>query len=178
MPRLAVYELGVHYLDVFRYLFGNPTTVYARLHKLSEEIAGEDVQIITIGFADKTLTGIINHSWASVPIPGQDFGDGLTPLEIAHPMKIDGTKGTISLKADRTLHLITDDDHQTWEFPIDAHAQAHAAAQQHFVDCLTYNSPFETSGHDYINTMVLVYAAYESSEQGRVISVDRLLLTE
>ena len=38
MPWLAVYELGVPYLDPFRYLFGQPETLYARLHHISPRL--------------------------------------------------------------------------------------------------------------------------------------------
>ena len=124
MPKLAVYELGVHYLDVFRYLFGDPSTLYARLHKMSKEIAGEDVQVITVGYDDRPMTGIINHSWASVAMPEQDCVEGLTALEIAHPLEIDGTEGTIYLKVDRSLHLVTDNAHETWTYPLDSRPQA------------------------------------------------------
>ena len=175
MPRLAVYELGVHYLDVFRYLFGDPATIYARLHQMSGEIAGEDVQIINLGYNDRPLTCLINHSWASVAIPQQDSIEEQTPLDIAHPLEIDGTKGTIHLKADRSLHLITDDEHQIWEYPAEARPAAHAATQQHFIDCIEQDLPFETSAADYIHTMALVYACYQSNQEGRVIHLDEIL---
>jgi predicted dehydrogenase len=65
MPRFVLYEMGVHYLDTFRFLFGEPNSVFARLHYASPYIMGEDVQLITLGY--QGLTVLINHSWASVP---------------------------------------------------------------------------------------------------------------
>ncbi|NIQ81697.1 MAG: hypothetical protein GTN93_27100, partial [Anaerolineae bacterium] len=98
-------------------------------------VAGEDVQLITAGYQD--LTCLVNQSFASVPLPGIDRPDDASDAwNIAHGLQIDGTKGTLVLKPDRTLHLFTDTRHQEWSFPEDTLAQSRAAAQQHFVDCL------------------------------------------
>jgi predicted dehydrogenase len=42
MERFLVHETGVHWIDTFRYLFGNPSAVFADLRKLNPVIAGED----------------------------------------------------------------------------------------------------------------------------------------
>ena len=70
MTRLLLYEVGTHLLDVSRFLFGEPDTVYARLHQISVDVKGEDVQVVTLGYPEMTL--VIHDSWASVPIPGMD----------------------------------------------------------------------------------------------------------
>jgi predicted dehydrogenase len=169
MPRWAVYEVGVHYLDVFRFLFGDPDIIYCRLHYVSPHVKGEDVQLITAGY--KNLTCTVNQSFASVPLPGIDRPD-VTPnaWNIAHGLQIDGTRGTLILKPDRTLHLYTDTAHTDWSFPEDTFALSRAAAQQHFIDCLESGDQFETNGPETLKTMALVYACYLSAEEGRVVS--------
>jgi predicted dehydrogenase len=171
MPRLAVYELGVHYIDVFRFLFGEPSTVYARLHKVSPEIAGEDVQNIVLSYRDRNLTCQINHSWASVAIPEEDAVSGEDRLEIAHPLEIDGTLGTLVLRANRSLHLVADSARETWTFRRDARLASQSAALQHFVDCLITGTGFETSGQDNLRTMSAVYACYESAATNQVVAI-------
>jgi predicted dehydrogenase len=42
MDRFLVHETGVHWIDTYRYLFGNPSAVFADLRKLNPAIAGED----------------------------------------------------------------------------------------------------------------------------------------
>ncbi len=46
MPKLLIRETGVHWIDTFRYLFGNPTAVLADLRRLNPVIAGEDAGIV------------------------------------------------------------------------------------------------------------------------------------
>ena len=50
-PRLFVYETGVHFLDTFRFLGGEISSVYARLQKRNADIKGEDAAQIVCGFA-------------------------------------------------------------------------------------------------------------------------------
>ena len=164
MPRWAVYEVGVHYLDTLRYLFGEPETIFCRLHQMGPGIKGEDVQIITLGY--KNLTCLINQSFASVPVPGIDKPEDTSDAwSIAHGLQIDGTRGTLVLKPSGSLHLYTDTDHRQWEFPADTLAQSRVAPQQHFIDCLESGAEFETSGKETLKTMALVYAAYKSAEE-------------
>ncbi len=50
MPRLLIYETGIHFIDVFRYLAGEVTSVYARLTQLNPVIAGEDSGMVLFEF--------------------------------------------------------------------------------------------------------------------------------
>jgi len=173
MPRLLVYEMGTHYLDTFRFLFGEPESIYARLHRVSPQLAGEDVQLITVGYPD--LTCIINHSWASVPVPGVDAPSETPPQNPPPRLEIDGTEGTLILKADGTMHLYSDTGQRQWYFDWDVRLNSRIAAQQHFIDCLESGVEFETSGAETLKTMALVYAAYQSHEETRVVSPRELL---
>jgi predicted dehydrogenase len=172
MPQLLLYEVGTHLLDVSRFLFGEPETVYARLHHISPEVQGEDVQVITLGYPQ--LSVVIYDSWASVPDP--DF-DRPADQRRWYPRRfdIDGTLGTLSLRIDGSIHLFSDDGRQTWKCPPDSMQRSHVAGQQHFIDCLINKSEFETSGEDNLKTMALVYACYRSAEQDRAIRAEELL---
>jgi predicted dehydrogenase len=52
MPRFLVHETAVHLIDVFRFLLGEPDTVYADLMRWNPAIAGEDAGVIILGFAN------------------------------------------------------------------------------------------------------------------------------
>ena len=52
MPKLLVYETGVHFIDTFRYLAGEIRGVFSILRKLNPVIAGEDTGLHIFEFAD------------------------------------------------------------------------------------------------------------------------------
>jgi predicted dehydrogenase len=163
MPQLILYEMGVHYLDTLRFLFGEPETVTARLHHVSPLMRGEDVQIILLSYPD--MTALIDSSWASVPVPGWDIPmDGREAL-IAR-LEIDGPLGTLFLGPDGILHLYRDGEHQSWLFPDTTEAESRAAAQRHFISCLDSGVDFETSGRETLKTMALLWNCYKSAEEG------------
>jgi predicted dehydrogenase len=104
MEQLLLYEVGTHLLDVSRFLFGEPESVYTRLHHISPDVIGEDVQILTLAFPDMTL--VIHDSWASVPVPGADRPDDERRW-FPRIIEIDGTEGTLVLRTDGTIHIHT-----------------------------------------------------------------------
>jgi D-apiose dehydrogenase len=61
--RFIVVTLGVHILDVTRYLFGEPDSVYYRTRQVKPDIRGEDVATLVIAFCDLTCT--VELSYAS-----------------------------------------------------------------------------------------------------------------
>ena len=80
------------------------------------------------------------------------------------------------MRADGSLHVRTDKEHQQWKFsPRHTNPESHIAAQQHFIDCLEIGVEFETSGVETLKTMALVYAAYLAAEEGRVVHLEELL---
>ncbi|MEZ5906603.1 MAG: hypothetical protein R3C69_16410 [Geminicoccaceae bacterium] len=46
MGRFLVHETAIHFIDVFRFLLGEPEAVLARLVRLNPAIAGEDAGVI------------------------------------------------------------------------------------------------------------------------------------
>jgi len=173
MPRLLAYEMGPHYLDTFRFLFGEPDSIFARMHSVSPYMAGEDVLVIVLGYPN--LTCLIHTSWASVGVPGVDIPEEKHKDRVPHLLEIDGTEGTLILKSDASMHLFGDSGHhQQWQFPAAAMEQRIIDTQQHFIDCLEYGTEFETSGEYNLKTMALAYACYHSADEGRVINVNEL----
>lgn len=171
MPQLLLYEVGTHLLDTSRFLFGEPESVYCRLHHISPEVVGEDVEVITLAYPD--MTEVIHDSWASVPIPGLDRPAEKKPW-YPRILEIEGTLGTLRLNPDGQIWLYTDHERKGWPTPEDVMPKAHAAAQQHFIDCLESGEVFETSAEETIKTMALVYACYKSAEEGRVVRVEEM----
>ena len=61
MPKLLVFETGVHFVDVFRYLVGEVRQVYASLRQRNPVIAGEDAGVMLFEFEDGA-TGVWDAS--------------------------------------------------------------------------------------------------------------------
>jgi D-apiose dehydrogenase len=161
MPRLILYEMGPHYFDLMRFLFGEPESVHCRLQHISDQVRGEDVLHITLGYPG--LTAVINSSWASVPVGTVTESD----QSLIRPprFEIDGTEGTMAVGDDGSTNIYTDSDLRTWRGSRDP-VESYVATQAHFVDCLDNGAEFETSGSDTLKTMALIYRAYESAETG------------
>ena len=94
---------------------------------------------------------------------------------IPHLLEVDGTEGTLILKADASMHLFGDGGHhQQWQLPREGMVHNILATQQHFIDCLETGVEFDTSGEYNLKTMALVYACYRSVDEGRVINVSEI----
>ncbi len=153
MPRLMVYEMGIHYLDTARYLFGEASQIYARLARVSTDIAGEDLATAMVSFGDMEF--LMDLSWCSVQPP--------TACVTGCRARIEGERATAELGYDGLLSLHTDSGCQAWRFSSDGAMQSFVATQQHFIDCLETGSESETSGRETVKTMELVFAAYASA---------------
>ncbi len=164
MPLLIIYEMGIHLYDTARYLFGEPTAVFADLHRISPHIKGEDMALSLVRFGK--LTFLFDLNWFSIPEPQT----GST----AHGrFVVEGTEGTAVLTPDGCLRLYRADDVEEWQFPKDTVAQSFVATQQHFIDCLENGRSFETSGAETLKTMALVFGAYQSAQEGRFVELSR-----
>jgi len=165
-PRLLVYETGVHFLDTFRYLGGEITSVYARLQRRNPVIQGEDAGQLVCGFASGA-TAVLDasrYNEADTPDPRYTFGT----------VRLDGSRGHLELDTEGGLTLkplgepprLLDYVHVRRGFAGDC---VHGL-QRHFTDCMLQGTPFESSGEDYLQTVALVEAAYRSHESGQVES--------
>jgi predicted dehydrogenase len=173
MERFITYEMGVHYMDTLRSLFGEPSSVFARHHRLGPDMKGEDVHVLVVGYDDMTCS--IDASFASVEVPGVDRLEENSDTWSPSQFRIEGTEGTLILGVDRSLTLVTDTDRQAWSFPPETIRNSFASAQQHFIDCMESGADFATSGKETLKTMALVYACYRSAEEARVVDPKELL---
>ncbi|MCK4517005.1 MAG: Gfo/Idh/MocA family oxidoreductase, partial [Spirochaetaceae bacterium] len=163
IPRLVIYELGVHYLDTLRYLFGEALSLYCRSKRVCADISGEELAVITVEM--NGLTAVLDLSWASIPAYGckskVSWGE----------YTVEGTRGTLHVRTDGLLRLITDNEEKRFSFPEDSELLGYRAAQAHFIDCLRNGSEPETSGSETLKTMELVFGSYDSAAGNRVYQV-------
>ena len=162
MPRFLVFETGVHFIDVYRFLGGEIARVYARLRRLNPAIAGEDRGQVLFDFASgaEGLWDADRYHEADVADPRYTFGEFL----------LEGTAGSLRLDGSGAIHL----------HPLGASARPHEyihgnrgfagdcvfATIDHFVTRLLDGAPFETGGIDYLRTLAVQEAVYESAARG------------
>ena len=167
MPRLLVYETGVHFIDVFRYLGGEIQGVFASLRRHNPVIQGEDAGLLFFEFASgaQALWDANRYNESRHEDPRYTFGEFL----------VEGNGGSIRVYEDGTLTI------QKLGQPEAAHSYEHHrrgfagdccyATQRHFVESLLHEQPFETSGKEYLKTLRVQEAVYESSEQRQKVQV-------
>ncbi|MFK7847242.1 MAG: Gfo/Idh/MocA family protein, partial [Rhodothermales bacterium] len=162
MPRLLVYETGVHFIDTFRFLAGEITEVYAKLRRLNPVIAGEDcgLLIFTMESGAMAMWDANRYNASADEDPRYTFGTFL----------VEGNGGSIRLYADGSITIQrlseTEANHPYTHERRGFGGDCCFTTQQHFVDCLTNNKPFETSGKDYLNVLAVQDAVYDSAASG------------
>lgn len=167
MPRLLVFETGVHFVDVFRYLAGEIEEVYAILRRLNPAIRGEDTGLVTFRFAGGAV-GL----WDAGRYHEPEAGD---PRYTFGEVRAETDGGAIRLDGDGRLTL------KPLGEPVRDHLYAHPrrgfagdcvhATLSHFVDRLRDGGPFETGLEDYLRTFEIQEAIYRSAAEGRPIGV-------
>ncbi|MEM9253275.1 MAG: Gfo/Idh/MocA family oxidoreductase [Planctomycetota bacterium] len=160
MPRLLVFETGVHFIDSFRYLAGEIDGVYASLRRLNADIAGEDTATVMFEFASGAH-GLLDggrYNESSSPDARLTFGEAL----------VEGTRGSIRLYGNGNLTLQRlGKPEEPIDYPFTDRSFAGDcvfATQKHFVDRVRDGGPFETSGVEYLKTLHVVEAVYRSAE--------------
>lgn len=95
MDRFLIRETGIHFIDIFRFLFGEINYVYSKLKKLNPNIKGEDQGIVIFEF-EENLLGLFDGNRLSDHIA---LDRRLTIGE----MFIEGSMGTLRLNGDGNI---------------------------------------------------------------------------
>ncbi len=169
MEKFLIHETAVHWVDTFRFLMGNPTSVYADLRRVNPVIAGEDAGYVIFEHPDGVRSIFdgnrsLDHSAENSRCT---MGEGL----------FEGTAGTLTLNGDGSVDLR--------EFGAQTKTQIHApdttgtfggdcvhALQSHVVDALNGNGEFENLAQDYLTIIEIEDAIYLSSQKGCKIGFD------
>jgi predicted dehydrogenase len=175
VERFIVDDLGVHVLDVARYLFGEVACLTARTTQVNPDIAGEDTATILLDH-ESGVTTVVDCSYSSKR-PVEQFPQ--TVLEI------DGSEGSVRLEAGYRLTLrgrsgIAEKDLSPPVLPWASKPwhnvqESVASIQQHWVDCLRQGRPPATSGEDNLKTFALVEATYAAAASRQPVAPASLL---
>ncbi len=171
LERFALMDLGSHLLDLARFYFGEPQSLYCQHFQIRDDIAGEDAASVMLKIGDMMCTCDISYStkteWKQFP---ETF------------VYVEGKKGTVELGPNYFIRVSTDEGTRlrryappryTWCDP--DYNVAHASMvpiHQDFLRAFRTGEPPENTGEDNLKTMRLVYTAYESAERNQVITFD------
>lgn len=168
-PRFILSDMGVHLLDLARFLLGEIASVYCQTQRINPRIRGEDVANVLLRMANEA-TCLVELSYASRVEP-DPFPQTLIELE--------GPLGTLALGHDFQLRTVSEQGVSTrsvaprplaWGSDSMRHIQESVVSiQQHWVDSLRADTPAETSGADNFRTLEAVEAAYASAETGQAV---------
>ncbi len=159
-PRLILYEIGPHAIDLARYLFGEVRRVFCVTQHLGPQ-RGEDVAQLTLWFDGGRIANL-DLSWATV-------ARNTRPEWGLHDAWIEADKGTLRTTVHGHLEWLP--VHGTREIlPVvidpDPMIEGYANTQMHFLECLQSGARFPTDGEDTLQTMRIVFAGYESAATG------------
>jgi predicted dehydrogenase len=160
MPRLLIYETGIHFIDTFRYLAGEITSITARLRQFNPGIAGEDAAFLLFEF-ENGAQGIWDGNRFNEPRTGTN------PRYTFGEMLVEGSGGSLRLFPDGRIMLQVlgrqekeiDYLHEDRNFAGDCVFYT----QQSFVHAFLKDQPFETSGADYLRNLEWQEHIYEQA---------------
>jgi D-apiose dehydrogenase len=163
--RFLIHETGIHLVDVFRYLVGEITGVFARLKRVNPIIAGEDAGIVVFDFASGAMGVFDGNRHVDHPADDTRMTNGVMFLEgSGGTLRLDGF-GNLFLKP----HGKAERPHAyAWEdrgyggdcvFHQCLHALAH----------LRDGAPVFNDGRSYLRNIAIEEAIYRANEEARFI---------
>ena len=171
LERFVLTDIGSHSLDLARFFFGEPHSLYCQHYRTRDDIAGEDVATVILRIGDVICNCEMSQStkteWGHFP---ESF------------VYIEGKQGSIDLGPDFWVRVTTGEGTFSRRYPpprypwanpdYDVAHSSMVPIHQDFLRAFETGQPPETSGEDNLKTMRLVYAAYESAERNQVITLD------
>jgi D-apiose dehydrogenase len=169
--RFIIEDLGIHILDIARFLFGDVSRLAARAKRVNAKIKGEDVATMLLDH-ENGLSSIVDCSYAT-RLAVEPFPQTL--------IEIDGTTGTLRLNQGYELIVANADGVKKLDVapallpwatrPWHNIQDSVQSIQQHWIDCLRNRQEPATSGRDNMKTLALVEAAYLAAESGDAINL-------
>jgi D-apiose dehydrogenase len=168
MPRLLIHETGVHFIDLFRWLFGDVKGIYADLRQLNPVLAGEDAGTV-----------IMDHAGGvQCVFDGNRLSDHATdnPRRTMGELVVEGEKGTLRLDGNGQLYFRDFGQSGEIDVPMITAVDENSfgggcvkALCQHVADATRKNADFENLAVDYLPVLRATEAAYRSAQEGRKI---------
>lgn len=159
--KFLIQETGVHFIDVFRYLMGDITGLFARLTKLNPVIAGEDAGVIVMEFQNGAR-GILNANRLA------DHCAQDTRLTMGE-MRIEGSAGSLYLNGMGRIHIRAHGSTALQEHNYEWHDMHFGGdcvytTNRHIADHLLYQKPVYNLAAEYVTNRQIEEHIYASDE--------------
>lgn len=160
MPQFLVKETAIHWIDTFRYLAGEVTTVYAALRRINPAIAGEDAGSIVFEF-EPGSTGLFDANRLNDHVASN-------PRRTMGEAWIEGSSGVLRLDGEARLwwkpHQRDEAEHVYDRGPDDTFGGGACEwLQRHVVEHLQSGASLENSARDYLTNLRVQAAVYQSA---------------
>lgn len=163
MPQLLIHETGVHWVDTFRFLLGNPDAVYADLRRVNPALAGEDAGFVLFDHPNGVRAlfdgnRLLDHAADN---HRRTMGEAL----------IEGTEGTITLLGDGSVSLRKFGNQSSLDILgpdgwVGFGGDCVHALQTHVASALKHNKEPENTARDYLTVIRIRDAIYKSAQSG------------
>ncbi|MEP7142228.1 MAG: Gfo/Idh/MocA family oxidoreductase [Ferruginibacter sp.] len=169
LEKFIITDIGSHILDVCRFLFGEAESLYCLTQNINKKIKGEDVANVFMKMqtglhciAEMSYTSILEKEAFPQTLILVEGSDGSVHLTHDFLLKVTTRQGTTSSVIKPVLYK--------WLDP------AYSVVHSSIVDCnrnllqaIQGKGKAETTGEDNYKTVKLVWTAYESARENKVI---------
>ncbi|PID91415.1 MAG: oxidoreductase [Bacteroidetes bacterium] len=172
LEQFALTDQGSHQFDLIRYLFGDAASIYSQKQRVNPGIRGEDVATSLIRMKNGMV--VSQEISFSSPLEVEVFPQTL--------MIIEGDRGSVRLDADFEIRTTTSGGTRKEQVPMKKYSwqterlipepPSIVDINKDILDDMTGKAVAENTGEDNLETMRMVWAAYESANTGRVIELE------
>jgi D-apiose dehydrogenase len=173
MKRFVIADMGIHLLDVSRFLFGEADTVYCRTHRVHPDIKGEDVAFVMLKMKKTAETVLIEVGFPETPREREVYPETLIFVE--------GDRGTAEVTRDFGVRFTTNKGTVAGRYPPKKYpwsdprrhlvSSSIVSCNEQFLKAFQGKGRAETTGEDNLKTIMLTYAAYESAATGKAVKI-------
>ena len=166
MDRFLIHETAIHFIDVYRYLFGEIKSVYASLSKLNKNIKGEDAGFIIFEFRSG-IRGLFDGNRLSDHIA---LDRRLTIGE----MLIEGSMGTLKLNGNAEIFHRKFNQNKEIKINYKWNKKGFAGdsvyfCQKNIINHFTKGYKLSNNALSYIKNIQVEECIYRSSDLGKKI---------
>lgn len=151
----ALLDMGIHALDICRFMLGDIAQVYGQIGTHGKTIPVEDTAVVNLLF-ENDAAGYIEVGWSSKK--------GILGLEIY------GSEGTLVVDYATPIRLHRHGAETEWVDITDAVNDAAVCEMDHFIDCIAKGNKPATNERDGFVAVVLAEAVYQSAQTGAAVS--------
>lgn len=160
MERFLIHETAIHFIDTFRFLFGDVVGVDARLRRVNPVLRGEDAGIIVFSLANGA-TALFDGNRLS------DHAADDRRLTMGE-MLVEGENGTLRLDGYGRLFFRRFGENAEEEIAYEWERRGFAGdsvykLQRHVADHLRHGRPVMNTGRDYLVNLRIEEAIYRSA---------------